>query len=476
MTLVRKFFIAILLLFLSIHPAAAVQLKLGRKNVIVYTGESVEIPITIINDGDKEERFMLYLFPSFDPNIRVELQKYRFELGPGEEGSTVAVFTATECGEEVSKIFTFTVKSLTVEENQVMDSISVSVVRKYQVCIYDFRLDKQVVYPEDNVTIEVSLLNPSSTLSLPFSIITAVKKDGEILQTFLDRIEAIEPKTRKTFSHTFSIKKYEKPGYYTVEVVLKDHLGRDITTKKTQFRVGVLNATENPSLLKIEKNVRYGLISQVVEIKVRNEGNVPTAPFTLTESIPLFIKPFFLPKVEPDSQEEKENRIIYSWYIEKIEPGEEVTITYEISVMGAVITLLAIGGLVAVAFLYVFSLRVVKRAKVKEGKIMVMLEVKNRTRKEVRNVIVRDFVPSIAKVVERFETLRPKLRKMRGGTELLWKIDVLRPKEERIITYYIKPTMEVRGKLKLPPAYLKIPVGKKEIKKVISKAVFVELK
>lgn len=467
-------FITFLLLFQSVY---AVDLLLSQKSVTAYTGESVELKLTIKNDGDTKQRFMLSVFPQFNPNVNVNLEKYTFEIEAGEEEITTVYFIIPECAEEISQIFTFTVKSLTEEENKDTETLNLNIIRKYQVCISEFRIDKQVLYPEESMKIEISLSNPSSTLSLPFSVETSIKKDREIIKSFIDRIEAIEPKSTKTIEHVYEIEKYESPGYYEVEVRLKDHLGRKISTKKTQFRVGVLNASENPSLLKTVKSITHGLISQVVEIRIKNEGNVPTAPFTISESVPIFMKNFFIPKVEPDAEEEKENRVIYSWYIEKLEPGEEVVITYEISAMSAVLAFLGVVGIVVVIFLYTFSLKVVKKASIKKGKIItVMLEVKNKTRKEIRNVIIMDFVPNIAKVVEKFDTLRPKIRKVKGGTELVWKIDVLRPMEERIITYRIKPKIEIVGKLKLPPAHLKVFVGKKEVKKIISKSVFLEMK
>ena len=70
------------------------------------------------------------------------------------------------------------------------------------------------------------------------------------------------------------------------------------------------------------------------------------------------------------------------------------------------------------------------------------------------NLVVRDFVPAIATVVKKFDTLAPKIKRKAMGTELTWRIKQLKPKEERILTYRIKPVIEFIGKLKLPKAYL----------------------
>ncbi|HKZ45355.1 MAG TPA: hypothetical protein VJ343_01495, partial [archaeon] len=80
-------------------------------------------------------------------------------------------------------------------------------------------------------------------------------------------------------------------------------------------------------------------------------------------------------------------------------------------------------------------------------------------------VIIRDFVPSIARVVDRFDTVKPVVRRTGTGTEVLWKFDSLKPREERVLTYWIVPSVDVPGTLKLSKAYMKF-VDRKRVKKV----------
>jgi hypothetical protein len=47
---------------------------------------------------------------------------------------------------------------------------------------------------------------------------------------------------------------------------------------------------------------------------------------------------------------------------------------------------------------------------------------------------------------------------------LAWKLDYLRPFDERVITYSVRPVMEVSGTLKLPKATIKY-LDKKKIRK-----------
>jgi rRNA processing protein Gar1 len=87
---------------------------------------------------------------------------------------------------------------------------------------------------------------------------------------------------------------------------------------------------------------------------------------------------------------------------------------------------------------------------------------------------VRDFVPAVATVVERFDTLRPTLRKVTGGTELIWTLDSLRSGEERVLNYRIRPVVDIIGTLKLPVAYVKYLDKKKEVNKAVSKVAYIK--
>jgi hypothetical protein len=407
------------------------------------------------------------------------LEKYSLALDPGESASLTINFEIPECAEETSVSFTVNVRSLTNDDISDSKTFVVETVRKYGVCIYDFKLNKQRFDPGEILNIEVLLKNPSESLSQPFTLQTNIMIDKEVLKRFDDYIETVEGKTTKIITHSFEIDKYQKPGFYTAEVLLKDKYGSVVSQKKMQFNVATKNASEELNYLPISKSVKYGLFAQTVEISVKNEGNVPTSSFYLSESIPFFMKVFFFPKKEPAQEEAKENRIVYSWFVPSLSPGDVYTVTYEISTWNAVLITILLIVVIVYSFVNIFSISVVKKPVyrgpiTKEREITVMLEVRNRTRNEIRDVIVRDFVPGIASVAERFDTLRPTLRKVANGTEIVWRLNSLAPGDERILTYKMKPIVDVVGTLKLPKAYLKFIDKKKEVKKVLSKSVYIK--
>jgi len=114
-----------------------------------------------------------------------------------------------------------------------------------------------------------------------------------------------------------------------------------------------------------------------------------------------------------------------------------------------------------------FKERVVKKEKF----ITITLHVKNRFIKTIEDVVIEDFVPPLLALLDYFESLRPKIKTTRSGIKLVWNLGSLKPGEERILVYRVKPRVEIIGKLKLPKAVMRYKgiTGKK--KEVVSKSV-----
>ncbi|MEM5766416.1 MAG: hypothetical protein QW423_02170 [Candidatus Aenigmatarchaeota archaeon] len=456
--------------------AGEVSLSIKPMFLTAYTGELSAAEITIKNNQAFRDTFSLSIFPPYHYGIIPTLEKYTLTLEPGENKSLKVYFEIPECVEEISSSFAITAISRKNEEVRDSKNLILGTIRKYGVCIYELKLDKTRVDPGENLKIEVLLKNPSESLSQPFSLQTKVMFNGEIFKMFDDYIETIEGKTTKTIDHTVEIGKYQAPGMYTVEVLLKDKFGTILNKKKTQFNVATVNMSEN---LPIIKSTKYGFLVQTVEMTVKNEGNVPTTSLYVYENIPLFMKVFFFPKKEPVLEETKENRVVYTWFVPPLNPGQTYTITYEISTWNAVLITIVLIVIIVYSFVNIFNISIEKKHRAlgpitREREITIMLEVKNRTRNEIKDVLIRDFVPGIAKVVEKFDTLRPTLRKVANGTEIVWRIPSLAAGDERVLTYRIKPIIDIVGTLKLPKAYLKFMDKKKEVKKIISKSVYIK--
>jgi hypothetical protein len=79
----------------------------------------------------------------------------------------------------------------------------------------------------------------------------------------------------------------------------------------------------------------------------------------------------------------------------------------------------------------------------------------------------------MAKVLRKFHGMEPVVRETEEETELVWKIDDLKPKDERIFTYMIKPV--IGAHLKMPKSYVRFRTKSNKKFRVYSDHVFVEM-
>ncbi|MBI4182113.1 MAG: hypothetical protein HY520_04050 [Candidatus Aenigmarchaeota archaeon] len=90
-----------------------------------------------------------------------------------------------------------------------------------------------------------------------------------------------------------------------------------------------------------------------------------------------------------------------------------------------------------------------------------------------QDALVRDWVSPLATVVmEEFEGLRPVVRRSEAGTELIWRLGDVGSREDRLISYKIKPL--VQGHLRMPPASLRYKTKGGDNVRVRSNAVYLD--
>ena len=175
-------------------------------------------------------------------------------------------------------------------------------------------------------------------------------------------------------------------------------------------------------------------------------------------------------------QEEQDNKIVYKWFISVLSPGETRTIKYQLKFTNVVI-IISILILIVVWILWLFYQPKLMKKYMgllsKEEEVTISLHVKNKSRKLLGNITVKDFVPAIATVIKEFSTITPTIKIKPGGAELTWQVKDIRPREERVLTYKIKPTIEILGSLKLPKAHLMYETKKGKIKRTLSKTITV---
>jgi hypothetical protein len=175
--------------------------------------------------------------------------------------------------------------------------------------------------------------------------------------------------------------------------------------------------------------------------------------------------------VEPSS----EDNGIRSWFF-SVEPGEDYVVTITIDYRPALVAILVLLLLGLIAY-YVFTKRVSMKKEVFKLKysteglsdFKVLLHVKNNSTKPIKDVTVVDRLPRVIQPSMEFGTLQPTgVQRGSKGVRMMWKISELVSGEERIISYEVKPRMNIIGKFTLPTALGKFKTKSKRTVRIRS--------
>ncbi len=169
---------------------------------------------------------------------------------------------------------------------------------------------------------------------------------------------------------------------------------------------------------------------------------------------------------------EMEGKKYFVWEDVSLKPNEAYTVK--------VITNYRIPALFALLFIVLIVLYYINRSpivvrkhaekvKIKEGGISelnVVINIKNRSNKTIKDVRVLDRLPKLSGISEEFGqgTPEPKIRKHhKEGFVLDWEGLLLEPGEERIFSYKIESKLPIVGNLELKPTLIQFGPKKRKV-------------
>ncbi len=213
------------------------------------------------------------------------------------------------------------------------------------------------------------------------------------------------------------------------------------------------------------------------EITVYNNGNVPEPLYVVQTTVPNndLVTGFI---TSPSGcSADGENRDC-NYVIKDLAPGATALVTYRLDFWSIYaqysLIIIAILGVAAFGFFRAASPTIRKKTSRREAdKHHIVLEIKNPFYHSLSNVIVRDWVSPLASVLHNeIEMFKPMVRRSDAGTELIWRLGDMKPRETRIITYPIKTL--VQGSLKMPRAYIRYNKPNGKFSRIFSGQLIVE--
>ena len=288
----------------------------------------------------------------------------------------------------------------------------------------------------DEVIVSGTVYNVGSKLLTNLAV---VAKMGNQQKTF--QIDRLSPRDSTDFAISFSLDGMS-PGKYDIDFNLVDDIGRSFYTDKKSFDI--------PSIENIvyDSDVSTTPFGSSITLTATNTGNINAeADLSSVSSEGWY---YFYSGPNPTGM------ILGKYYWKmSLPPGESRSITYsEIYWPTYVLIIFAV---LAGVFIYwqstalTFSKRLIKKSG---NEASVSLHLRSR-KKGVDKVVVKDTVPSGFSISNKFESVKPMVKKIADGVELHWRLGRMSPSEERVLHYTIKPTKEMDSKVKLPAAKAK---------------------
>lgn len=446
------------------NPSPTVFLSAGE--VSFFNGDQDTIDATITNNDLEQHTFTISVFPTSFDNVFGDVTPAHVTLLPRQSAVFKVSFSSLFEAEFVPRQFTVTAAATDDASVSTSKTVYVNILRRSPVFVLSLLTNRFSYQPGETVNITSVVANQGGDSFEEYKMQTIIAKDGEFLKRFETPITYLPQKSQNTFSNLYTVEQFSEPGTYSAQLVLKDAGGQTLSIKSVNFRVGEVSRASQ------QETSSVGVLESSTTITSKNEGNSPS-DIEVTAVIPSMARDIFVFDITPTMLEAQGSSIRVSWIFENVAPGEIVSVAYKFSLWKIWGSILLIIFAVYLAFKFVFTVKIIKRSGfagpiVKDSEIPVSIEIINRSIHEVKDLVVKDFIPPIARVVPKFETVKPAMHETSGGTEVSWKFDSLRAGEERVMTYKIKPKMDVVGSLRLNPATLNYSNRKRQKKSSVS--------
>tara|TARA_Y100000310_G_C20615132_1_gene780214 strand:- start:14 stop:1396 length:1383 start_codon:yes stop_codon:yes gene_type:complete len=435
--------LAIVTLTASAHSEEQSITFSGDFNNIIKAGEETTFEITITNSASTE-------------NIELSLEKrsgWSSEVSPDKltvqksDSKTVSVLLVPPKEIEVG-FYSF---ELHANSDKPLASATLIVGISEDptpIILEDIQLDTKI-YPGQKMPVTLILKNnefaAENNVKLTISS-SALEEPFTVTKSF-------DGKETKTIAGELAIAPFLDAGKYTLFI-------RGVGTNSYTIFEKKVTVPKEGSMV-VEEKVDYGFLKNMHTVTITNKAN-----YQLEDTYKLDIGSAsrFFSHVEPEADDISGS--VYEFDI-SLKSGQTKTIQYTSSYLPLIVGLIILGLLI----LWFYSKKkcyIRKRilaTKGTDGKktIKVSLIIKNKTYRTLKNLQVTDRVPASLKVVHKASSMKPDIVKKYGAqASLVWKIPKLAPREERIISYYVKAGIKLVGNVSLPSARLSLKNKRKE--------------
>ena len=432
-------------------PARAVEISVSPSSVEVETGQKGEYNIQIYNDYPMSEDLVITV------------------TGPHLEWLNLGGYFTTIGGNNVQDISLFFYPTLEGKYNYNVivyakdhperidsDAIALTVIPEKEFNVKE--LKSEITGTQLLVETKTSSKG-SRTVKIPFDVFDA---SGNVVKHF---------EVTKQVSGTGTIAEaFELGELLAGNYMVKVNMPEFGVKAQSTFAVA---AVHNVVTAREVISTPFG---QDVIITVTNEGNTPE-DYVASDSVQANQYVGFVDT--PSSTLIDGSDVSYNWHVEGLAVGKSVSFVYNISrlpfVIGSFIMIFCLVAILGMGAVKVRAPSIKKRHVKKRNEHIIVLEIKGPVMSDMKNVIVKDRVTALGKVLPEFGGPKPVIRETEYGTELFWNLGDVKPRSQIYLSYKIQPLVEAQ--LKMPRAFISYRMGTEESEgktKVFSREVILE--
>jgi len=259
----------------------------------------------------------------------------------------------------------------------------------------------------------------------------------------------LPPLEKKTVESTVTLNKFQEPKEYILFFVF---IHNDEQVKILEQRIEIVSLLP-PFVNKIEEESVF--FKKFMKVTISNDGNVKNEQEI---NIPITFWQSLFTTVKDDGVIKNDNMVWETSLSPNTTKELHYIINYRI-LFYIFMTLFFLGSFYWAVQTPIAVKKTAQTAKADEegtiSEIKIQLEVKNKSKKPIKDIEILDIVPGIANVEKSLQlgTLRPKeVKHTKKGTKVVWALAELDGEEHRLISYEIKAKLNIVGDFTLPRA------------------------
>ncbi len=355
--------------------------------------------------------------------------------------------------------FQLTADVLDIDGNAKLDlrwesNIELTVLERFDTRISILKTAKDSYYPLEPITFTSTVANGGTAVANKLMLAVEMTDAEGRVEYFEESIEDIESGQEFVITKDIEPEKYKSEGEYKISGTL--YRGNN----KVSIEESAFTILPADSAAKHDVRTTTGFLSRTYNVVLTNRG---------FESMDIEHK-MDVPKIRQlysfsRPPEEVGGKLVWGC---TLEPEQSCSFMYTVSYWKPALALIMLLALLRLGKEELKKPLIGKRHTKHGAGHIVHVEVRNRGKEDLKDVMVEDLVPNVFEMTG-YYSVKPKIVKTQGGKRLTWRVGALKSKEERVFSYGIKPRLEVPQGMDLPGAKVNAKTKKKTYAKTSGK-------